>query len=168
MGDNYNPIGSYLDGYKFEHLTEGLRINNGTRFAVLFIAFFGWLYIVYWVRHHEPLLQQSLGISATVAPTSAQDKSIVASIKNAFPFKPSADFGKIYVPSPPPANGDLANPETVGQVESQNKVSIPIKVNAGEAISAPITYVDRDFDQRFGQPIYNNVNYASARTIVDR
>ncbi len=151
VGDNYNPLGSYSDIYKLEHLTEGLRINNGIRFAILFIAFAGWLYIVYWLRHHEPLLRQSIGMNAAAAPTANQDKSIVASIKNAFPLKTSAEFGSIYVPSPQPVSNTPPSSDLPNK-KSQNKSPNLTKVNAGEAISAPETYVDQDFDQRFGSP----------------
>ena len=150
VGDNFNPLG----GYKLEHFTEGLRINNGIRFGVLFIAFFGWLYIVYWVRHHEPLTQQTIGLNAASAPTAAQDKSIVSSVSKAFPFKTSPEFGMLYAPSPQNVN------KSSSYIEPNRK--IPLKLRAGEALSAPINYVDGDFDERFGQPTNNRPMLGSA------
>jgi hypothetical protein len=129
-------------------LIDGLRISNGVRFAILFIAFFGWLYVVYWLRHHEPPLNQSADMSSVPSSSAKQDGSMMASIRNAFPFKTSEDSGKLYVPT--------AEPETVQSEYQKTEVSNRISVmpsRPGAAISAPLNYIDRDFDQRFGEPI---------------
>ncbi len=151
VGDNYNPLGSYSDIYKMDYLTEGLKMNHGIRFAILFIAFAGWLYIVYWIRHHDPLKTQAIGVSTVAAPTASQDKSIVSSVRNAFPLKTSQDFGSLYVPSPQPISSDSNNQQPEKPLESQNKT--PIKAQPGAALSSPLTYVDQGFDQRFGLPV---------------
>lgn len=174
---NYNLLGGDIQYYNFQNLIEGLRINNGIRFSILFIAFFGWLYIVYWLRHHEPLKHQAIGMSTVSTVTTPQDKSIIASIKNCFPLKTSADFGTLYVPTPedtPPENQYMAP-----RIQSK-ETQPPITGQPGQAISAPLTYTDPDFDQRFGyaanskfmtKPIINS-NYLSddpiIKTVIDR
>lgn len=162
---NYNLLGGDIQYYNFQNLTEGLRISNGIRFSVLFIAFAGWLYIVYFLRHHEPLKHQAIGMSSVSTVTTPQDKSIVASIKNCFPLKTSADFGTLYVPTPEDTPTENRQP-IIGQPD--------------QAISAPLTYTSPDFDERFGYAANSkfttksiiNSNYLSGnpivKTVIDR
>ncbi len=162
IGDlqNSNILGSELQAISFSTLIEGLKVNSGVRFAVLFATFIGWLYVVYWVRHHEPLANQTIGITTIQSSTAAEDRSIVAGIKNAFPFRTCSAMGGLYCPSPKPAEGSL-EANNMNQPPSQYQTGIfpefqqavSAQVGPGQAMSASFSeFSEQGFDQRFGSP----------------
>ncbi len=160
VGDlsNDNMLGTDYQYWNLKHFAEGLKINTGMRFAILFIAFAGWLYIIYWIRHHEPFANQAIGVQTSLAPTANEDKRMVAAIKNAFPWRTSANMGNLFVPSPQGAqlleesspNNANRNNQTTNSDSGllENRFS----VGPGQAISAPIVYPKLNIDQRFGLP----------------
>ncbi len=157
---NDNMLGGNFQYWNLANFMEGLRINTGIRFAILFIAFAGWLYVIYWVRHHEPFVNQMIGTHSYLAPTAPQDKSIVAAIKKVFPLKTSENMGTLYVPSPEaiekPKEFITTDPITASEIPQHNDRMI---VGPGQAISAPVEYSRSNFDERFGLPANSQTNY---------
>jgi hypothetical protein len=93
---------------------------------------------------------------------------MMASIRNTFPIKTSEDFGKLYVPTAEPENPQPQYQNT--ETQTQNRVSA-IPRQPGAAISAPLNYVDNDFDQRFGDPvniqaISSQANHSTSEPLV--
>jgi hypothetical protein len=169
VGDlsNDNMTGTDYQYFNVTNFIDGLRINMGIRFAILFIAFAGWLYVVYWIRHHEPLANQVIGINT---PTANQDRSIIAAMKNSYALKTTSDLASPYVPESPPI--DKSVEFTYPSITNNNFVPAPeefsykrqdrMPVGPGQAMSSPIVSPDLNFDQRFGLPVYAH------ETIVSR
>lgn len=118
---------SVLKGVKLSDFFQGVKITPNFMFFLLFLGFFLWIFVIYWVRHHEPLANQVLGPSKAHAHKAALDRKLVAGIKNAFPVQTSATTGEVYVPgspaTPPPASlpiqyNSAAN-SSVGIVQAQ-------------------------------------------------
>jgi hypothetical protein len=87
---------------KFSDLFHGIKLTPNFMFFLLFLGFFLWLFVIYWVRHHEPLADQVLG-TPKVDPRSAQtDRRLVEGMKAAVPVRTSASSGEVFVPNSPP------------------------------------------------------------------
>lgn len=82
---------------------KGVRITGNFLFLCLFIGFFSWLFVLYWIRHHEPLANQVLGTGAAQSATAHADRRIIRGAREAMPLKTSDNFGQFYVPNSPPA-----------------------------------------------------------------
>ncbi len=88
-----------LANIKLSHFLEGIHVTANFGWAALFSFFILWLFVVYWVRHHEPFANQVLG---SVPQTSSvyADRRLVNGIKTAFPIRISPDTGTVYEPLP--------------------------------------------------------------------
>lgn len=93
---------SALKGLSLKSLTQGLVITPNFLFLMLFLAFTGWLGVVYWVRHNEPFANAVLGSGRAYAPTAHADRRLLDGVREAMPFKTSPNTGKIYTPTPGP------------------------------------------------------------------
>ena len=49
-----------IKGVKFSDMLQGINITPNFMLAMLFLAFTGWLFVIYWIRHNEPLANQVL------------------------------------------------------------------------------------------------------------
>jgi len=168
---NDNMTGTDYQYFNLANLADGLKINMGFRFAILFIAFAGWLYVIYWVRHHEPLANQVIGVNTCNSPTANQDRSIMAAMKNCYVLKTTPDLAPPYVPCPQTVDKpkEFTYPSftntNFGQAfdKVDYKIEDRTQLGPGQAISSPIAYPDLiNFDQRFGMPV------SSHTTIVTR
>ncbi|MBX9687884.1 MAG: hypothetical protein K2X27_14355 [Candidatus Obscuribacterales bacterium] len=92
-----------LQGVKLSDALQGVKFTPNFMFFLLFLGFFLWLFVIYWIRHNEPLSNQVLGASKENHRSAAADRRLVAGIKNAFPVQTSATTGEIYVPNSAPA-----------------------------------------------------------------
>ncbi len=153
---NGNMLGGNYQYWNLANFMEGLKVNTGIRFAVLFIAFAGWLYVIYWIRHHEPFINQMIGTQTSLAPTAAQDKSMVAAIRNVFPWRTSPSMGELYVPSPEVKKDSR---EITKMSPTPSYVENRMIFGPGQAISAPLESTRPNFDDRFGSPVNEQVNY---------
>ena len=87
-----------LKGLKLSDAFAGITFTQNFMWMVLFFGFFGWLFVIYWVRHNEPLANQVLGKPHDHAPTAAADRALVAGIKKVLPVRTSNKTGDFYVP----------------------------------------------------------------------
>ncbi len=89
---------SALQSMKLSNLFQGIHISPNVLFFLMFSAFFGWLFVLYWIRHNEPFANQVLGSNA-YSPTAAADRRLVAGVRSAMPFKTVPTSGYIYTPN---------------------------------------------------------------------
>lgn len=182
IGDfsNANILGADIANISWSTLFQGLKVSSGIRFFIVFAAFTGWLYVIYWIRHHEPFSNQVLGIAAPQSSTAAADRSLIDGIRKVFPFQTSATYNNLlYAPSPSPPAPVVPPPAIssrdlpAGAVNASESsyfgqgidgralftegIQVPrpaiTYVAPGQAISAPMVNCwDQDFDSRFGSP----------------
>lgn len=86
-----------LQGLKITDLFAGITFTQNFMWLVLFLGFFGWLFVIYWVRHNEPLANQVLG-QPNHSPKANEDRALVAGIKKVLPVRTSHKTGDFYVP----------------------------------------------------------------------
>lgn len=108
IGTSAKP--SPLKGMKPSELLQGVKFTPNALFFLLFFGFFMWLFVIYWVRHHEPLANQVLGTPKGDANKAAVDRRLVAGIKNAFPVQTSPSTGEVYVPGVVVDPSQMASP----------------------------------------------------------
>lgn len=97
--------GSYAK-LKFSDVFSGINLSHNFMFLMLFLGFTAWLFVVYWVRHHEPLANDVLGVGAARSRMSEADRRLMAQIKRTLPVRTSSATGDFYVPIPQ-ANGQV-------------------------------------------------------------
>ncbi len=155
-------LGSDVENISWSTLFQGLKVNTGIRFFVVFTAFASWLYVIYWIRHHEPFSNQVIGVSAPRSRTTDADRTILAGIKRVFPFQtPAIASGSFYTPvpgntAPPPNNNGLGLYNKSFGEAIQEQVQATMHAAPGQAISAPlIGCPEPEFDQRFGSPAHH-------------
>lgn len=98
-----------LHGVKFSDVFQGISLSTNFLFLLLFVGLFLWLFVIYWVRHHEPFANQVLGSPRASAADTAADRALVGGIKKAFPVRTSEHTGEIYVPGPQASTGTPVN-----------------------------------------------------------
>ncbi len=91
---------SVLAGISLSEAFKGIRVTPNFLYLCLFSGFTLWLFVVYWIRHNEPLANQVLGTHAT-SRTTVDDRRLLNSVKDAMPFRTSSTFGDIYTPNVP-------------------------------------------------------------------
>jgi hypothetical protein len=154
-------MGSDMENISWSTLFQGIKVNTGVRFIVVFLTFVSWLYVVYWVRHHEPFVNQAMGVSAPHSATTAADRSIIARVINVFPFHSSGIKSSAFY-SPSPVERVQPKPSYFS-VDTYNKSfgqGRPKKaytgwaLNPGPTMAPPlIGPAEQKFDQRFGSPV---------------
>ncbi len=86
-------------GLKFSDVLQGINITTNSLFLILFLFFGIWLFVVYFVRHNEPLAAQVLGgergAYITVSPT---DQLLIEGVHKALPVRTSAAIAGEYTP----------------------------------------------------------------------
>ncbi len=103
---------------QLKDMLHGIKFTPNFMFFLLFFGFFLWLFVIYWVRHNEPLADSVLGTPKGNQRKAAADRRLVAGIKNAFPVQTSATTGEIYVPNTPVPT-QIAEPRMQQQVPMQ-------------------------------------------------
>ncbi len=97
-GKSFSPS---LSGVKITDALQGIKVTPNFMFLLLFLGFFFWLFVIYWVRHNEPLADAVLGKPKVHAASVAADRQLVNGIKKTFPVQTSARTGEVYVPGVP-------------------------------------------------------------------
>jgi hypothetical protein len=92
---------SALQSVKISDALQGINVTPGFLFILLFLGFICWLYVIYWVRHHEPLANSVLGVGAPMTRMSQVDRQLLNGTKYAFPQHTTNETGDIYVPGVP-------------------------------------------------------------------
>ncbi len=92
-------IAQKFHGIKLSELAKGIKITPNFLLAMAFLAFTAWLFVVYWIRRHEPLANQVLGQPRAVAPTARQDLVMMGNSRNALPLKTAPGYNGFYAPN---------------------------------------------------------------------
>lgn len=135
---------AFFKSIKLSDLFQGVKFTPTFMFFLLFFGFFLWIFVIYWVRHHEPLANQVLGSSKADAQKALADRRLVNGIKNAFPVQTSSSTGEIYVPgvAPVPPQQVQVNvaqqsmPAAVQTAPTQGNVAQPQAYAGGYQVSA--------------------------------
>ena len=90
-----------LSGVKISDALQGIKVTPNFMFLLLFVGFFGWLFVIYWIRHNEPFAESVLGKPRVHSAGAAADRLIVAGVKKTFPVRTSSSTGEVYVPGVP-------------------------------------------------------------------
>ncbi|MFN8553777.1 MAG: hypothetical protein U0103_20075 [Candidatus Obscuribacterales bacterium] len=90
---------SALQGMKLSHALEGVNISINGWFFIFYLLCILWLFIVYWIRHHEPLANAVLGRGAAKYETAAADRRIIDNCRDATPIRTSQSQA-YYAPMP--------------------------------------------------------------------
>lgn len=87
-----------VKGVKFSDMLQGINVTPNFMLAMLFLGFTAWLFVIYWIRHNEPLANQVLGTPQACAPTAHEDRKIVNGLKHALPIRTSHRTGNFFTP----------------------------------------------------------------------
>ena len=90
---------SSLQHAKLSHLFEGMHITANMGFGLLFAFLICWLFLLYFIRHHEPFAGSVLGHSAAQSSRIAVDRQVINGSHIAMPYPTRAD-DTFFVPSP--------------------------------------------------------------------
>lgn len=90
-----------IAGISLAEAFKGIRVTPNFLYLCLFAGFTFWLFVVYWIRHNEPMANQVLGNSPVHTRHSVDDRRLLNSVKEAMPFRTSSTFGDIYTPNAP-------------------------------------------------------------------
>lgn len=149
---------SALQSLKLSDALQGINVTPNFLFILLFLGFFSWLFVIYWVRHHEPLANSVLGVAAARSATAAEDRRLIAGTKYAFPTRTCPSMGDIYVPGVPevtslPQHGAVVAAESVKlptppvpPIPAPNPEPMPLASSYG-VLPGPGAY-----SPQFGQP----------------
>jgi hypothetical protein len=172
-----------LRSVDFRKALDGVTLSQNFLLLVLFLGFFGWLYVVYWIRHHESTdVNKFYNTGPVLSARIARDRQIVAGVKGAVPVRTTSDTGTVWTPGAsipvPPATAPQSTDTNQGYSTSQTSYgqnSYPVLNAAGAAVAAHQQFVDPRFgapndtstNSSFGstnvaQPIYADVSGASA------
>ncbi len=146
-------------GIKFSDFFQGIKITPNFMFFLLFFGFFCWLFVIYWVRHNEPLANQVLGSPRAHSHKIAADRKLVAGVKNAFPVQTSSKTGEIYVPGVEP----VPSTPGAGQLHEHVQIMNQIDQSAHSPVSTNQYRVDQainPYTADFGNPVAGGASAA--------
>jgi hypothetical protein len=105
---------SALQALKVSNFVDGLKFTPAMGMFCLFLGFVSWLFVVYFIRHHEPFANSVLGTVPQSLGVST-DRRLIDGVKGAMPFKTSKSTGDFYEPLPAEAQHPAAAPVAVAQ-----------------------------------------------------
>jgi hypothetical protein len=150
-----------LSAVRLSDVLQGVKLTPNMLFMMLYASFVSWLFVIYWIRHHEPLANSVLGTAAPGSATAAADRRIIAGTKLAFPARTSEQTGDIYVPGEQNIT-TASHDDTRGHVALPASLPLPVPpvppVPAPEPQPMPLSTVGGFFPQTqsyaagFGQP----------------
>ncbi len=94
---NASSTAAYNAGIKLSDIFSGFKITPNGITALFFIGYAAWLFVIYFIRHNEPLANHVLGTPTAGSPTSHDDRIIVGATKNALPIQAVGNNG-FYTP----------------------------------------------------------------------
>lgn len=129
-----------MQSLKVSDAMQGINVTPNFLFILLFAGLTSWLFVIYWIRHHEPLANSVLGTGAARSATAAADRRLIGGVKYALPFHTSATTGDFYVPTPgaqpissmPPFPGPPVPPQPAPNPE-------PMPLSAGPVSAAQLS-----------------------------
>ncbi len=111
------PIWSQaMQGLKISDFINNIKITPNHLLLFMFLAFTGWLGVIYWIRHHEPLANHVLGSGSAYTANAYADRLLINGAREAIPVKTTATSGMVYTPgtanamSPTPVYGGPPEP----------------------------------------------------------
>lgn len=116
---------SAIRSMKLSDALQGINITPNMLFLFLFLGFAVWLYVVYWVRHNEPLANQVLGTTTARSAAAHTDHQIVNGVRKAMPVRTGPTSGIIYVPNSPPEASFAypTNPQPMSAQAAQSMIA---------------------------------------------
>jgi len=111
-GQHASNTAVYNAGIKLSDVFQGFKLTPNGITALFFVGFGAWLFVLYFIRHNEPLANQVLGTPNAGAPTSHADRIIVSGAKNALPIAAPGGFyngDNKQVSESLPQNGDASH-----------------------------------------------------------
>jgi len=88
-----------LQHMRLSKALEGIHVSNNAGLLILFLGMGIWLFVVYAVRHHDPLAKQiTTGANKALSVRRQIDERVVSSMRGALPVHMSSDAGTIFVP----------------------------------------------------------------------
>lgn len=129
-----------MQGVKLSTALKGLNITSNFMWLVLFVGFFLWLFVVYWIRHHEPFANHVLGPAASHSSTGRDDRIMLEGMRNALPVRVSKDTGFVYVPNKPEVTGQFGQPEPQPSsiATSAAGYAMPAPAQAAAVVNQPL------------------------------
>ena len=98
-----SPIWSQaMQGLKLDDFINSIRITPNHLLLFMFAAFTGWLGVIYWIRHHEPMANHMLGSGPAYTPHFQADRLLINGAREALPIKTVAGSGQVYTPGSTP------------------------------------------------------------------
>ncbi len=149
---NAKAFAPSMSGVKITDALQGIKVTPNFMFLLLFLGFFLWLFVIYWVRHNEPLADAVLGKPKVHAAAVAADRQLVNGIKKTFPVQTSARTGEVYVPGVPSHDAYTSHDAYNGYYQQQ-PAAVPAHQAQSHFVAAPIAHNGYAV-QQFGQPAY--------------
>ncbi len=87
-----------MQGLKITDFINNIKITPNHLLLFMFLAFTGWLGVIYWIRHHEPLANHVLGSGSAYTANAYADRLLINGAREAIPVKTTATSGMVYTP----------------------------------------------------------------------
>jgi hypothetical protein len=143
--DGKQKINQAQPSLKLSHLFDGLGFSRNFKLLALLSGFVLWLFVVYWIRHHEPLLHEVMGKGIAHSTTADADKVMLNGVKAAFPIKTSSQGYALYQPEVSSSDNAAQHyAQDIAPEPKTNASSAYANVGPGQAISAP-TFAEAKF-----------------------
>jgi hypothetical protein len=113
---------------KLSDAFHGINVTPNFLFLCLFMGFVGWIWVVYFIRHHEPLANSVLGTGAAHSATTDADRRLMASVKRTIPCRTAPQGDGFYVPIPQ-ADGSIASSGDYGYNAGSAAYAFPAASN---------------------------------------
>ncbi|HEY9715701.1 MAG TPA: hypothetical protein V6C72_19660 [Chroococcales cyanobacterium] len=99
------------------NLLHGITISANVWWLILFLGYISWLFVLYWIRHHDPFTDATIGTRAPQTATSSYDRRVIDHCRGATPVKTSQSggLGSVFVPIPRNAGQAMPANQAFGQ-----------------------------------------------------
>ncbi len=151
-----SPIWSQaMQGMKLNDFISSIKITPNHLLLFMFMGFTGWLGVIYWIRHHEPMANHLLG-SGPAYTNSHADRLLINGAREALPIKTTPGSGQVYTPGSNSLGLNGAAPPQLPVYSSNVRFSTPRQglTIQSSAINAPASAMNH--------PGANNYGMASA------
>ncbi len=117
---------------------SNIKITPNHLLLFMFMGFTGWLGVIYWIRHHEPMANHLLG-SGPAYTNSHADRLLINGAREALPIKTTPGSGQVYTPGSNSLGLNGAAPPQLPVYSSSVRFSTPRQglTIQSSAINAP-------------------------------
>lgn len=136
---NQSPSWSQaMQAMKSGDFFSNIKITPNHLLLFMFMGFTGWLGVIYWIRHNEPLANHLVG-SGPAYTNSHADRLLINGAREALPIKTTPSSGQVYTPGSNSAGMNVAAPPQLPAYSSGVRFSTPRQGLAiqSSAINAP-------------------------------